>query len=296
MNTVSNLNLLSFLNLISSQKIDDIQVIKNQFPSILEILEVLGLISVNSSNSMLKVDLTPLGSAILFNEDILNSLKSQDTKIDSITSDLQRIKSALSALSLDVIRTQNINPDDSFGSGLLSNKENKHENLSNSGINKQINNKSTIISPVSTTEDFKEYVVEKLQTMDQEQLRLQKKSIIRIKNTYARVLNSIQQNEYHEAGLEAFLVLDSIFIFLLQFFDQKDPSILSSPLEKKYNLLKELPLKIDFDVILFLDRFNIDIQNKTDNPLTIGEKTSKKILSLINDIYKPFISIFEVIS
>ena len=293
MNPLSNLNLLSFLDLVSSRKIDEILLIQKQYPSILEILDFLNVISVTSSDSSLKVELTPLGSAILSNAGILETLKNQDVKLSSITSDLQRIKSALSAISLDAIRTQNLDHDGSYGSDLLSRKEENFQNYSKKPVTSSVESKTSKIASVANIEDFKQYAIQKLQETKQEQLEHQRKSLHRIQNSYNRVLNDIQQKTFQEAGLEAFLVLDSIFIFLLQFFGQKDVTILSSSLEKKYELLKELPLNIDPDVILFLDRFNADIQNKTDEPLTVGEKTAKKILSLINDIYKPFISIFE---
>ena len=106
----------------------------------------------------------------------------------------------------------------------------------------------------------------------------------------------MQGGNFQDFGIESFLLVDALFIFLLKIFNQKDPSILSLSLEKKYILLKNLPLNINFDLVSFLHRINSDTQNNTEDSLKIGEKTAKKIFSLINDIYKPFISLFEVLS
>ena len=114
-----------------------------------------------------------------------------------------------------------------------------------------------------------------------------------IKKSYAKLIEYIQSENYQEFGFQAFILVDSVFILTLQIFNQKDPNSLNQSLEKKYFLLKNLPLRIDGDLILFLDRINNDIQNPTEDALKIGEKTAKKLLGLINDVYKPFISIFE---
>ena len=290
---LDNLNLIDLLYIIRQNKLSELRSLWDQNSDIFKTLETLKVITIISSDSNLKIELTPIGSSIQSNDEIVQSMKTQEVKLNTIQLDLQRIKSSLSAISLDVLRSKGIVEENPYPYDFLIPKD--------QGLN-SVSEKKKLVSnpdePVSLTavtnfEEFKSYVQEKRENLKPSDLQVQKRALKRIKNTYSKIFEYLQFENYQEFGMESFILLDSIFIFLLQFFDQRDPNILTLPLEKKYILVKNLPIKIDQDLILFLDRFNSDILNKTEEPLKIGEKTANKLVGLLNDIYKPFISVFE---
>ena len=220
-------------------------------------------------------------------------MREQDDKLNSISKDLQRIKSSLSAISFDVIRNQSLDQSNAYDSDLLVPKSLPLKPIPQNSGNQSISINSSNAIFASNFEEFKQYIRSIQENLDSAELQIQKNIIMNIKKSYAKLIDYIQTNNYQEFGFQSFLLIDAIFIFILQIFNQKDPNLLNQSLEKKYNLLKNLPLRIDGDLILFLDRINNDLQNQTSDTLKIGEKTGKKLLGLINDVYKPFITIFE---
>ena len=212
----------------------------------------------------------------------------------SISTDIQRIKSSLSAISLDVIRSQGLVQDNPYGSDFLLEKDQNFKK--DSSINQTESTSSKVIDPIKSIniDDLRNYISEVREKLSSKELDQFKRSVNKINSIYSNVTSLMQQRDFQEFGIESFLLVDSMLIFLLKIFNQKDLSILSLSLEKKFNLLKNLPLNIELDLILFLDRINSDMQNNIEDPLKIGEKTANKIFNLINDLYKPFISLFKV--
>ena len=117
------MNLISLLECIQNNNLTQIRDLLSKQQGILENLETLGVLSVTSSDNPLKISLTPLGESILSSNQILSILKLHDTVLHSITSDLQRIKTSLSAISLDVIRNQTIEPNSSVINNSLLKKD-----------------------------------------------------------------------------------------------------------------------------------------------------------------------------
>lgn len=293
-NLLTKINLVSLLELIKSEKFDELKQFSDDNPYVLQTLELLDVIVIISSDDVVKVSLTSLGSSILLHYDLQNSLKQQDSKLTTISTDLQRIKSSLSAISLDVIRSGGLAQENPYDSDFLLKKNEPFQGRKSSRGSKEANGQTSKISSSATLEDFKEYIDEEYQNMPPEEVQRLQKILNRIKKSYTKVMNHFQESEYQDFGLESFILVDSIFIFLLQFLEQKDPEILNKSLEQKYKLLSALPFPVDSDLIQFLDKVNTDILTNAPDPLTIGEKTAKRILNLLNNIYKPFITIFEV--
>lgn len=291
---MSNLNLIDVLITIQQNKLPELRTIWDQNSDIFRTLEILKVIVIISSDSNLKIELTPLGLSILSNNNMIESMKLQEDKLNSISADLQRIKSSLAAISLDDIRSGSFAEDNPYRSDFLFPKNQGSNSVSEK--ENSISDTTSSAKTISSTnfEEFTTYIQERIEDLDPSEVKIQKKSLKKIKGNYAKLFENLQQEQYQEFGLEAFLLLDSIFIFLLLIFGEKNPKILTQSLEKKYNLVKNLPMKIDPDLILFLDRFNSDMLNKNEDSLNIGEKTAKKLIGLINDVYKPFISIFDV--
>ncbi len=270
MKQVTKLNLLSLLNLIKSEQFEEIQSFLDENNYVLQTLELLDVITIISSKDPLKITLTPLGSSILANETIISSLSQQDSKLNSISADLQRIKSALSAISLDVIRSQGLMDEKSYGSDFLLKKEETFQEHSPPKRSRTSGDSPSRKIPSYSLEELKEYVHEVYQNMEEEDVQLHQRILSRVKNSYSKIVNLLQQAEFQDFGLESFLLIDSILIFMLQFFGQKDPDILNSSLEKKYAILSNLPLQADLDLIQFLDKINTDFLTNAADPLTFG--------------------------
>ena len=290
---LTELDLISFLNLVTKQDYDKIATIQTSHPQILTILEALGVITVKGSDDSkdkFTILLTNLGQSITTNIELKNSISQQGSVLQTIASDIQRIKSSLSAISLDVIRSQGLMQDESYGSNHLLEK---NTDLREVPTARQEGSKLPNEATGTDLEGLKNYIRETKENLPRETIQAHQRNLKRIKDNYKKISSIMQNKAYEEFGIEAFLLVDALFLFILSFFDQKNQAIMSYTLEKKYTLLKEFPILVDPELVQFLDRFYNDIQNNNPEPLKIGEKTALKIFNLINDIYKPFSSIFS---
>ena len=283
------MNLISLLEYIQNHNLTQIQEFLSKHKGILENLETLGVLTVTSSDNPLKISLTPLGESILSSNQILSILKLHDTVLHSITSDLQRIKTSLSAISLDVIRNQTIEPNSSVINNSLLKKDT--ESFSDS---KEVSKER--LEPSITTsnvEQVKSYILELKQTLPENEINHHRYNLNTINKNYKKIIQLMQQKEFHEFGLESYLLMDAMFIFILNLFDTKNPSVLNLPLEKKYRVLKNFPLQIELELVQFLDQFFTDNQSNTEDALKIGEKTAEKIFKVLTNVYESFSNLFE---
>ena len=221
MNFLTSVDLLSFLNLVKQNNLAEIKNILSDYPEILKILELLGVLSIISSDLPLNIELTPLGSIILSNEDIKSSLQEHDKMLHSISTDIQRIKSSLSTISLDVVRSQGLAQDSTYGSDFLLEKEQNFKR--DSSIKQPESNSSNFSNRIKSIniDDLRTYVSEVQENLSPQELNQLNRSINRIKSTYGNTTSFIQQGKFQEFGIESFLVIDSIFIVLLKIFNQK---------------------------------------------------------------------------
>lgn len=291
MNNLSDVNLISFLRFVKNSNHDEISSITAKYPELTTILSFLDVITILSSDNKIDFSLTPLGKSILENFEIMNSLENQDKVLRTISSDIQRIKSSLSAISLDIIRSQGPGQSISSSSDFLLQHDNDLKD-----IPKRSSGSKVVPQTITgqNIEELKIYVEDKITNLSLESLNTLKKNLQRIKNNFSKVNSLLHDKKYEEFGLESFILVDGILIFLLKFFDQQDPAVLSKSLEEKSNILKDLPLELDTQLMQFLDRINNDIQTNASDKLNIGEKTASKMFASIHSIYESFITIFKM--
>ena len=289
MNNLQNYNLISFLGFIKSNDYDKVKEIISNKVQILEVFEFIEIITIITSDNPLKIELTALGSSLLSKDETKNYWKEQDNILHSITVDLQHIKSSLSAISLDMMRSQEFTQDNSYDSGLLWNKNEVIQDYKNNQSNKNLD----LSKLNSTTDEIKAYIVQLKENLSPEELvHLKKTSNLIIKN-YNSVNLLLEQNKFYEFGLESYLLIDAIFFFVLRLFNKNEPNIADFSLKKKFQLLKNFHLLVDNDLIQFLNKFYFDIQIKNEESLKIGKRTAKELLKLINRCYQSFTSLFE---
>ena len=240
MKFLTNLNLISVLTIVNQNNTKEIKNLWEINPDVFKILELLGVVKIISSDSELKIELTTLGSSILTNDQLFSSLREQDDKLNSISKDLQRIKSSLSAISFDVIRNQSLDQSNAYDSDLLVPKSQPLKPIPQNSGNQSISINSSNAIFASNFEEFKQYIRSIQENLDSAELQIQKNIIMNIKKSYAKLIDYIQTNNYQEFGFQSFLLIDAIFIFILQIFNQKDPNLLNKSLEKKYNQLNNI--------------------------------------------------------
>lgn len=290
-NYLSDVNLISFLDFVKNNNLNEISGITSIYPQILSILTFLDVVTILGSDIEKKVSLTPLGESILDNFQLKNSLNNQDNVLHTISSDIQRIKSSLSAISLDIIRSQGTAQSLNSGSDLLLQPDNNIKDIPQRAGGSKIVPKSLSNQSI---EDFKTFVQEKIGTSGPEFVNTFQKNLQQIKNNFSKVNTLLHTKNYNEFGFESFILLDSILIFVLKFFEQHNPAVLTLSLEEKSKILKDLPLKIDTQLLQFLDKINKDIQTNASDKLKVGEKTATKMFALIHTLYESFITIFQI--
>lgn len=290
MKYLSDLNLISFLFLIKNEKVSELQAVTSQYPEIIKILKILDVISVLGSDSNNDFALTPLGQSILSNFELKDALSNQDSLLQGISSDIQRIKSSLSAISFDIIRSQGTGQLISPSSDFLFQHNTDVKDIPSKSADSKITSKDISSQNI---EELRLYIEDKITNLSPESLNTLKKNLQRIKTTFSKVNNLIHEKKYEEFGLESFILLDGMLIFLLKFFDQQDPAVISLSLEEKRKILKDLPLELDSQLMQFLDRINNDVQTNASEKLKVGEKTATKMFALIHTIYESFVTIFQ---
>ena len=183
------MNLISLLECIQNNNLTQIRVLLSIQQGILENLESLGVLSVTSSDNQLKISLTPLGESILSYNQILSILKHQDTVLHSITTDLQRIKTSLSAISLDVIRNQPLEPNSSVIDGHLLKKDTESFSDSKEATKERL---EPSITP-SNVEQVKSYILKLKQTLSEKEINHHRYNLNTINKNYKNIIQLMQQ-------------------------------------------------------------------------------------------------------
>lgn len=299
MNYLSDFTFISLLVLIKNK--DFAEITKNPFFTLdfLKTLEYLQVISVLGSNPEINIELTSLGHSILHYEEMKNISKtvtdqysSLNNKINSLSIDIDRIKTSISAISFDLIKSQGVTiQNDLLNSNFGVNKQiNFEKNINNPEIDQ--NQKSKIVQSLSI-EELKKYVSEIKQNLEPNQNKQQNIFLGRIKNNFITIQDLFENKKYQEFSFESFLLIDGILLFILKFFEPENKNYHDLTLESKYDLVRNLPLQLNLELVQFLDRINLDMQKNVLEPIKVGEKTASKIFTQIVAIHRVFIAIFD---
>lgn len=298
---VNNL-LLSILKLIEEK---EIETLKNLYydEQLFQSLKKLGLITNISSNisSELNFELTKLGKQIIelqikSGKDLKNDsntvveiLDKHEKILFNVLDDLQKIKSVLGSYSLDIMRGEGTNFQET--QGLITRRQGENFKVNQSSIDKANLNdkKDNTLSNGSSFDNLLDYYSELRGELNSETLKKVKFIINKINRDYSNLKKILKEKDYEGVGLELFLILDSILNIILIFnFEDYNTSHLSQNLVSKYTLInKFLPFTIHLDLLHFLDEIKIDLDSSK-NEIKLGEKTSTKIFKSIQSIINDF--------